>query len=754
MLAYDQPITLPKPDIGPRPMQPAAGLTVLQLAQLLWQRKMAIALAALIGACAAVAIGKSLTPKYLATAQLYVDPRELQLVDRELTPRSQDVSGMAMVVESQARLITSNSVLLQVIQDAHLDKDPEFGGGANGVFASLLGMFGLELRSANEQRLGPMAALEALGHHVNVRKTDRTFIVDIEVWSYDAAKAAMLANAISNAYLAEAKNSQATAARRATSDLSGRLKEMQERLRTAENALAVYKAQNNFVGTQDTLISDQQLSASNQRLASARAATLDAQAKYDQIEASRHASADAGAIPEALQSPTIANLRAQHAEARKRLAELAGELGPLHPSLRQMEKQVEDLRRNVNEEIDRFAQSAKNDLTRARDYEASLNRALEAQKRQSVQLSQASVRLRELERDVEASRDVYQSFLKRSRETEEQESLNTSNARVIGEATVPQRRSFPPATSFLAAIGFILGALAAASWFGAAELLAFDAPAIRIQTRALPEPIPETPPSKFAEASPALPPTGKPRIARLQESDVMRTLGGILVTSGAPDLTRLGWPTLRAASPTTIFFHAMRAIRQTLAKRAAHPTPVLAVIGSETGRNRGIAALNVALAAARDGHKILLIDADDKHHALSNKLTGQRKPEANGLGWLSIGTTASRVINTVNGVAVLPSAGTTRSADAIRKAIAQARAAGGYDLVIIDGPAQPWSAEDRKLIDIADGLIATLPADLDINSRMEDVIGALCGAERKLIGVVIDELQQAPAMTQRSRLYA
>ncbi len=105
---------------------------------------------------------------------------------------------------------------------------------------------------------------------------------------------------------------------------------------------------------------------------------------------------------------------------------LPSELGPRHPALRQIEQQVEDLKRNIGEEIERFAQSAKNDLTRARDYEASLNKALETQKRQSVQLSQASVRLRELEREVEASRDVYQSFLKRSRETEEQESLNTS----------------------------------------------------------------------------------------------------------------------------------------------------------------------------------------------------------------------------------------------------------------------------------------------------------------------------------------
>ena len=264
----------------------AAGFSVLDLARLLWQRKIAIASAALICACVAVAVGKSLTAKYTATAQLYVDPRELQLVERELTPRAQDISGLAMVVESQARLITSNNVLLQVIRDTNLEKDPEFGGGnSKSLFASMLGLFGIEPRTtAEQQKLIQMGALEALNRHVNVKKTDRTFIVDIDVWSYEPAKAAMLANAISKAYLAESRQSQSAAARRATNDLSGRLKELQERLRNAENTLAVYKAQNNFVGTQDTLISDQQLSASNQRLAAARALTLDAQAKYDQIE--------------------------------------------------------------------------------------------------------------------------------------------------------------------------------------------------------------------------------------------------------------------------------------------------------------------------------------------------------------------------------------------------------------------------------------------------------------------------------------
>jgi uncharacterized protein involved in exopolysaccharide biosynthesis/Mrp family chromosome partitioning ATPase len=762
MLIYDQPINQAKPDARSAAVPAAGSFSVLDLVLLLWRRKIAIASVALLCACLAVAIGKSLTPKYTASAQLYIDPRELQLVDRELTPRAPDLSGLAMVVESQGRVITSNNVLLRVIRETNLEKDPEFGGGdAKSLFGTILSLFGIELRpSAEQQKLIQTAALEQLIRHINVKKTDKTFIVDIDVWSIDPAKAAMISNAIAKAYLTESTQSQATRVRRATSDLSSRLAELQERLRNAENTLAVYKAQNNFVGTQDTLISDQQLSASNQRLAAARALTLDAQAKYDQIEASRKASTDAGAIPEALQSPTIANLRSQYADARKRQAELQGELGPRHPALRQIEQQVDDLRRTIAEETNRFLQAAKNDLTRAREYEASLNKALETQKRQSVQMSQASVHLRELERDVEASRDVYQSFLKRSRETEEQETLNTSSARIIGDATIPQRRTFPPGMSLFAMIGFVLGGLAAAAWVVAVERLGAN-PLRPDRISATPGSATEkrpqaaaakAPPSTQARPQPAVALIEKPLIARLQEADVMRTLGGILTTGGTIDVTRLGWPTLRAGFPLMPFLNAMREMRTALKRRAVKDTaPVMAVIGAGAGQDRSIAALNIALSAAQDGARVLMIDADHRAHALSNIVNGAAKDEPSRLGWLNIGTRPSRDVKTVNGISIVPIA---KDSDTIHKSIAQARAAGGYDLVVVDGPSMPWSPADHRLFDAVDGLVAILPIKLDINDTMEDIITALGETERKLVGVVINELNPTAVDRQRDKQYA
>jgi polysaccharide biosynthesis transport protein len=757
MLAYSE-----LPDRAEPNQQPAAprhfrSFSALELFRWLWKRSGAIALAALTCSAALVAIGEIQTPVYTASAEIYVDPHALHLADRELAPSAKDASGLAMVVESQARLMTSNSVLLQVIRNIHLDKDPEFEGASRGGVAALLRWFGGGSRSAQDS--AEIAALKSLNGRISISKPEHSSIIGISVASEDPAKAVMLANAIAHAYLVESRRLQAVAARQAVGDLSGPLKELQDRLRDADDALAIYKAQNNFADAYDAPIDPQQLTATNQRLAAARARALNAQARYDQIEASRSNLSDAGAMPQALQSPALADLRAQYAEARRRYAELKSELGPRHPALAHMAARIEELRRTLNEEVERFEQSAKSDLTHARDYEALLNGAIAAQKRQSVERLQASARLHELERDVEASRDAYQSFLKRSREIEEQVRLTPSIARIVGEATLPQRRSFPPAMSLLAYLGLLLGALGALVWFIVADRPSSDASELQAADPEAPplapdpEPAPEVQPRQQA----AVVSMEKPLIARLQESDVARTLAGILTMAALPDLTRMGWPTLRAGLPLKAFLHRVDEMRVAVAKRApADAMPVMAVIGAGGSEDRSIAMLNLALAVARNGGRVLMIDADHATRILSSKVNGPGKHKSRRFGLPRIAIKASRPIKTANGISVLPLRGgsDTKASIAIRKAIAQARAKGGYDLVILDGPPMPWSAADRKLLDVADGLVAVLPVSRNINGCVQDIMTALNGNERKLIGIVLDELNSPAVGARRDRQYA
>jgi cellulose biosynthesis protein BcsQ len=194
-----------------------------------------------------------------------------------------------------------------------------------------------------------------------------------------------------------------------------------------------------------------------------------------------------------------------------------------------------------------------------------------------------------------------------------------------------------------------------------------------------------------------------------------------------------------------------------MARRAGGKAmPVVALVGAGETTGRSVTALNFALAAARDGARVLMIDADHQAHTLSSKVSRPAKSEPGKHAWLSIGSKAAREIKTVNGISVLPAAESDagKAAEAIRKAIAQARSAGGYDLVILDGPAMPLSAAGRKLLDGADALVAVLPTSLDINDSMEDILTALGGADRKLVGVVLDELTPATQTRQRGRQYA
>jgi Mrp family chromosome partitioning ATPase len=187
----------------------------------------------------------------------------------------------------------------------------------------------------------------------------------------------------------------------------------------------------------------------------------------------------------------------------------------------------------------------------------------------------------------------------------------------------------------------------------------------------------------------------------------------------------------------------------------------MAVIGAGPGQDRSIAALNIALAAAHDGAKVLMIDADQRAHALSSMVSGAAKDEPSRLGWLNIGAKPSREIKTANGISIMPvgkisdaKGSDTKGSEAIHKAIAQARAASGYDLVVVDAPAMPWSPADHGLFDAVDGLVAILPIKLDINDSMEDIITALGETERKLVAVVINELNPTAVNRQRDKQYA
>jgi len=424
------------------------------------RRKMSI-LNAMLGALIGFVLSVSLvTPQYTAVTQILIDPTDLRAVDNGLTSANQTPEGIVIQVETQVHVLTSDNVLRRVVAGERLFSDPEFVRGAVSLprraVTGLLSLIGIEVPEAASPDT-TLAALNELHRRVRVKRAERTYVVDVAVTTQDREKSVRLANAIAQAYLDEQTTARAEAARRVSESLSARLSELQDRVRQAERRAEDFKERNNIVGASGQLVNEQQLSEVNNQLVLARARTAEAKSRFEQVQKLQRSGAEIGGVTEAVQSQTIAALRSQYAEVARRQAEMTMRLGARHPAVAEIDAQAQGLRRLINEEVNRIAQASRNEYESARSSEESLTTSLDALKRSAMTTNAALVALRELERDIQASRAVYESFLVRSRETGEQERLDTRNVRVISAADLPLRRSWPPGNLLLALCALVIG---------------------------------------------------------------------------------------------------------------------------------------------------------------------------------------------------------------------------------------------------------------------------------------------------------
>jgi uncharacterized protein involved in exopolysaccharide biosynthesis/Mrp family chromosome partitioning ATPase len=408
--------------------------------------------------------------RYTAVTQILIDPTDLRAVGNDLTPANQANDATLMQVESQVRVLTSDNVLRRVIKAESLDFDPEFVG-QQWWFSD----------AANGN--ATLTALNALKRHVSVKRGERTYVVDVSVNSRDPAKAARIANAIAQAYLAEQTEVRSDSARQVSQSLTARLNELKDSVRDAESRVETFKAHNNILsvlGSSSTgqLVNEQQLTELNNQLGLARARAAGAKARLDQIQQVQLSKDEIGAFSEAVQSQTITALRSQYAEVMRREAEQMTSLGERHPAVIEIQAEATRLRRMIEDEVHRIALSSRSEYESARANEEALAGSLEKLKGNAVTTNEAMVTLRELERDVQANRTVYEAFLVRARETGEQERVDTKNIRVISRADLPLQRSFPPSNLLLAMAALLFGLASGSGLVIMCELYDVDTPRI------------------------------------------------------------------------------------------------------------------------------------------------------------------------------------------------------------------------------------------------------------------------------------
>jgi uncharacterized protein involved in exopolysaccharide biosynthesis/Mrp family chromosome partitioning ATPase len=738
----------------------------------LWNRKGLVILAALAGVVLASLLSLTIPPKYVSTAQLFIDPRDLRVLQNEVSPNAvgSDPTSITAYLESQARVIASDSIKSRVVEREGLDKDPEFGGEASkSGLARLLGE--LLPSSGAPPRDGMLYALAALDRAVTVRRGERTFVIDISVTSREAAKAARIANALANAYLDDQALVRAEAAQRATTALTSRLEELRDRLRSAEEKAEKYKEANNIVATGGKLMSDEQLTLNTAQLVTLRTKVTEAKAKYDQTRAVRASSIEAGAIPEAVASNTMTALRSQLGAALSKEADLLASLGSRHPALAAAQAQVRDARRQINDELSRIAQAAKVEYDRAVEAERQTVRRVDDLTKQQYATGRASVQLRELEREVESSRVVYDAFLRRARETGELSGIDTTNARIISAAMPPLDKSGVSRRT-IAMLGGVagggLGALAAIglALFGglprpprrtpAPPMPAKDAAAEEViipPPPATPEPAPTQPAAAPAKA-------GWRRFVAIQGGQAAR-LPDSVKASTAPLLGTL--PAVRHRrwrneseprsvfqskahlvdvmdKPNAGFAKAIRAVRAKLADQAGGNTKRrILVMGLRRNAGASTLALNLALDAALAGLPALLVDSGLGETGLTAVYAPEAQAGLHDIVSGGAGLVRVALQDEGTGLFFLPRRGRTElvtSEQITRDFFGVARRFGP---VLIDGAAIGTDTLSRHFIDAVDDIVLVVREGEVGAGDLEQANATLGDNAAKIRGFVINE---------------
>lgn len=646
---------------------------------------------------AAILLGVlQLKPSYTAKMAILVEPR----------PRSREeiavvLSGEAVnvaVLESQARVISSRTLAARVIDDLNLMNDPEFnetlrsdhseaseGGGslAHWVAAIVPPEWLAPLGLHNNEVLSPEAeaarireqVISAYLRNLSVTRDRVAQVIEIAFSSHNAQRAAAIANRVGELYIVDQYEARYEAIRQSTEWLGTRLSGLAEQVRQAEEAVEVFRRNNSLLLEQAGMeVTSRQIAELNGQLVTAMSNREELNTRVQRIRELAASGRAADSVAEVMSSPVIVGLRQRQSDMVREEAELVARYGPRHPRIVQIQAQRRELLNNIQAEVGRIISNLQNEAAVAAARVDSVQNSIAELTHRAEDINRAGIRLRELEREAEARRELYGSFRERFNITDQQEN-QPPEARIISRAAVPTSPSFPridraaiAGTTFSVMVGvaiaFLLEILQ--SGFLTAQKVEEE---LRVTNLAM-----------------------LPRVSR-----------SVLKRYGPEDYV--------LDKPLSVFSEALGGLRTALfLLNVDNPVKVVLITSAIAGEGKSVLALSLGRLAAQAGQRVIVLDGDlrrpNVHRLIGGNLSGQSLAKV-----LSGQTTLDEAIQTdsksplhyIASAGGAPNPADLFASRQMRGLLETLRRS--YDLIVIDSAPIMAVADSRVLATLADCVV-------------------------------------------------
>lgn len=405
---------------------------LFQTLGILWEGKWIVLLIAALAALAAVLHIYLATPLYTAAAHIVLETEQKTVVDLEGIASNTPAEQHAM--NTELLVLRSHELMTSVVNELGLDSDPEFNPVLRDgpIWRRVLDLIPGPTTGAVDGRGVPapgprdagVTVTEALLRKVRVAIVPNTYAFRVTAETISPEKSAAIANAIAERYIENQRAKRFDAMEHALSWLSARVVELKQDLETAEAAIEDY-------ASKASTVNERMLSANMRKLQSMRERRETHAVRAEELRARI---ARLRTLREARNFAPVLHLTED-----PELRALADDLVSVPDNPRRLadfDARLKTVTVRLDKEAGRLESQSAAFVSAIGELESEVDL-------QSADL----VNLRQLRREADATRLLYEHFLARMKELSVQQGVQQADSRLLSPAKVPARPSSPKIAS-------------------------------------------------------------------------------------------------------------------------------------------------------------------------------------------------------------------------------------------------------------------------------------------------------------------
>tara|TARA_Y100000782_G_scaffold115173_1_gene155400 strand:+ start:3365 stop:5572 length:2208 start_codon:yes stop_codon:yes gene_type:complete len=673
----------------------------------------------------------TLVPKYIASATLLIESEQTKAVSFD------EVYGLDSTkkeyYQTQFEVIKSDSIAREVITKLNLAEHPDFinkpsfSDELKSMAKQLLPFLNKSERSVlTEQEIAELKMLDLLATfraNLSVSPIRKTQLVKVSFESSDPKLAALVANTVGEVYIESQMRAKMGITQQASSWLNTRLSELRVQLDSSEVRLQNYREEQKLVDIEGIAgLITQELEQTSKQLVDARATKNNLESINRVINEYGNDNIELlGSMPEITSHRVVQDVKREVVLAERKVSELAEVYGPKHPKMISAKAELATVKTNLNKQIKGLITGIEKELNRIARTVSALEGDLAKIRAEYQDVTRKETQYNQLKREVETNRNIFNTFLSRSKETEVTSDFSSAAARFTDRAYAPRNPSKPNKKliiilAFVASLGFAM-----------VMTFVFDALNDTVKNKNDVE-------NKLAQRMLGL----LPHVAIPKKSFFP-------IHAYLDDTYRRFAESVRTFRTSLLLTHLDRAHQ------------VIAVTSTSPGEGKTTTSANLAMSLAQMG-KVLLIDADLRKPTLAKRFD---IPVFHpGLSNLIIGTdqlTDCVYEDSQSGVTIMPSGqipsnplellSSSRFSDLLSEL------KGKYDHIIVDTPPTQAVSDALVIAQSVDSVVYVVKSDITRIKPITAGLERLFEVKAHVAGVLLNQVDMSKSKDEHSQGY-